>query len=1188
MNELQFILGGAKTGKSTYIQKQIQALCENLPPKTSNLNQKEILLIVPEQFSYEAERSLFKFAGAATFLNIKVTSFTRLSTEIFREFGGISGNHADDCAKIILMNKALKSCRPDLQKYNKSAKYTSFATKMISIIKEFKIAGITLDDLDIAIESISKESKNEYLNLKLSDIKIIYHAFDNELATSFIDPTDEIKRAIDLLKKDDNINFIKDKHIFIDEFKSFTKLEKDFLQLMMSNSNVYMSLCIDTKRDDTKLLTPFATIFETRSQIMKIAQSSSVTIKKNIILEDEYDFKLNETLSHLKHNIFTYNPEKYELDDAKDSINAIICTDEYDELEYVLSTIKHLVGDENNNYCYNDIAVVARDLTCYNDIYENLFEKYEIPVFCDKVVSVVDQPLIRFVQGFLNCIKNSTSENILSMLKCELVPFNLNSISTFENYLYVWDIKSQKGLAKELTQNPSGFKNNLSENEAEQLEKINLIREYCYNNINEFKSKVKDANGYDFCTNLMEIVKTMKVKENLDRKITNWRKEGDKENVELYTRVWEIFNELLSVIANTIGDTQVDINNFCDLFSLVASTYDMGCVPQTLDNVTLGQADRIRISNKKVIFVLSVNEGILPLTPVNNSILSINERDVLSNANLLVEKLGMEKIQEERFIAYQTLTFATEKLYLTSRTRNSNGDKLTPSIIINDVKKIFGDDVVSTSIELPIEYYCHNNNTALKQYLFSDDENTINNLKEAFIDNEIITNKLIKLDNIKNQKGFKISDNNITKELFYDKAEDNSKSITLSTTKIEKYYDCPFLYFCHYGLGVRKLERAKINPMHTGNLIHQILDNVVKNAVANDFLNKPFDIDTMQTEIKKEVGIYIEEKMGGSADKSDRFMYICNRMEKPILQIVKRIHNEFTKSQFKPIGFESQIGTLSKYCKISHLELNTQDTKIKIEGKVDRIDSCITATEKYIRVIDYKSGNKKFDLNDVFNGISLQMLIYLNAIQEGGTEEFENGEPAGILYMPSGELSPKDTQDVKEDKTDEFLKGYQMNGLIVYEPPQVVVDENRKPILTHGLPSYNPPQNSFNMLEAMEGAKAIDTEYIPTIKLPPEAKQSPKTGKYSTAVVPKYKMDNSLVTSSQLTDINNHIKGLITQMVESLYNGEIQAQPLNKEKLPCDYCDYKSVCSNVDIKEENTKPYEIEKDTDKLREKFKK
>ncbi len=538
----------------------------------------------------------------------------------------------------------------------------------------------------------------------------------------------------------------------------------------------------------------------------------------------------------------------------------------------------------------------------------------------------------------------------------------------------------------------------------------------------------------------------------------------------------------------------------------------MGTLPQAIDTVIVGSADRIRTTEKKVVFVLGVNENIFPLVPASSGAFTDKERKQLINIEINIAKPSIDKMKEERFIAYKTLTSPCEKLYITARKADISGTELSPSIIFSQLKKMFGEDIIGDTEDLDGEYFCQSKQTAFAQLAktYLDDTKLTATLKAVLSRDDIYKLKLEKLDKFYNKSDFVIENKANATLLF-------GKEMNISPTRVDGFYQCHFRYFCEHGLRAYPLKKAELNPLETGTLIHNILYIITKKIdLKNDY-----DEKLVKAMIKSELDRYIETVMGGVQDKTKRFIYLYNRMRMSIFKIVERLHYELLQSEFTPCGFEYEI---SDNTDITPLKLfGENDTVINVAGKIDRVDSYTNKKgEKFIRIVDYKSGKKEFNLNDVLYGLNLQMLIYLHCISQNGKGEYANSIPAGILYMPAGESAASLPRNAGEEviKHKKILN-YKMNGLLI---------------------------DDREVLEAME--TPMDGLYIPVT--------SKVDGSLSASSA------KSLVSVVELSKINKYIDSLIVRMANELHDGRIEAVPVEKS---CSYCNYQGVCAiNKDSK----------------------
>lgn len=430
---------------------------------------------------------------------------------------------------------------------------------------------------------------------------------------------------------------------------------------------------------------------------------------------------------------------------------------------------------------------------------------------------------------------------------------------------------------------------------------------------------------------------------------------------------------------------------------------------------------------------------------------------------------------------------------------------MSPSVIFAQLKKMFGEAVVQDTDDLNGLYYCKSKLDAFR-YLaknYTEDTALTASIEELLQQDVLYAQKLNSLKKVYEKKPYQIMNQQNAKELF-------GETMHISPTRVEGFYQCRFKYFCEHGLRVRPLRKAKLNPLETGTLIHSILYHITNQVdLKNDF-----DEKRIKSMIKAELDAYIDKVMGGVEDKTKRFLYLYNRMRLQIYKIIERLHLELAQSQFTPSDFEYEI---SKDSDITPLELESLDgTRISIAGKIDRIDSYVNAKgEKYIRIIDYKSGRKIFKLNDVIYGLNLQMLIYLFCIAQNGRGKYANSIPAGILYMPASEQTPSLSRDATDEETKKaYLDHYRMNGLLLQD------DE---------------------VLNAMEeGIKGV---FIPIA--------TKKDGNFTSASL------NALISLKELGKVNRYIQKLITNMADELHHGHVEAEPIDDV---CRFCQYAGVC----------------------------
>ena len=873
------------------------------------------------------------------------------------------------------------------------------------------------------------------------------------------------------------------------------------IQLILSRSReVEVALCMDPERADASRVSVFSSVSEVYQKLLRFARKLDVPVKPSIVLHESH--YASGELAFLERFLLTGKSAGMP-GTPQGEVRGMLCRNEYDEVDCVLSEIARLVQEEG--YHYNDVAVISRDLDTYRTKLEAGFRKYGIPFYADQLSGIGSKPLIRLAESGLNClVKGFTGENVLSLLKCGMTPFSVEEVAELENYVYVWGVSGRQWNTPFLS-NPRGYQEGFTEEDTAALERMNRIREFTVSALENFRKKARDASGKKICQALLELLEDLQVRETMEKLIEDFYREENFELAQEYGRLWEILMELLDVLAAAYGEKRISPERFSRLFSQAADTYQMGTLPQALDTVIVGSADRIRIDGKRAVMVVGVNEGVMPYIPEESGVFSDREREQLIGVEIEIAMPSREKIREERFIAYKTLTSPSERLFLTARKSDIAGNLKSPSPIFSELKKMFGEPAILDSADLDGLFYCRSGGASFSQLskTYLNDTPLTASLKAVLGGEPQYAARIEGLERVLEHREFVLKNRENAIGLF-------GREMNISPTRVESFYQCRFRYFVEQGLKAAPLRRAELDPLETGTLIHRVL-YVVASTLD---LREGYDAGKAKAVIKEELDRYIETVMGGVQDKTSRFLYLYNRMRASILKIVEQLHQELLQSEFEPCAFEYEISPASE---ISPLRLTADDgTQVNIYGKIDRIDSYVSKNgEKYIRIVDYKSGRKQFKLNDVLYGLNLQMLIYLHCITKNGKGRFFQSLPAGILYMPAGEQAPAlEREATPEEVERQKQKNYAMNGLL---------------------------------LEDREILRAMDQD-MSGLFIPVSLK---KDGDFTAA------SKNSLVSLSELGKINSYIDKLVCGMAQELHDGRIEAIPLADS---CGYCSYRGIC----------------------------
>ena len=1092
---LHLITGRAGTGKSFYIRQEIH--------KRAQQGLHSILL-VPEQFSFETEKSfytadqddqpdeLYYILGPKLLQYADILSFKRLSHEIFKQYGGLAGRYADDVSRSVLMSLAVEEIQDALQFYRKSISDFGFIRLMLDAVSELKNAGISPEGF---AESISHVSNiQEGFEKKLADISLLYTTYNAMLERTYRDPLDDLMRALEKVR---GTEFFHGKAVFLDEFKGFTAAQYQMTREILENADeVYISLCMEPGNDRL-----FETVRDTASAWKQMARELNIPVAAPVHLTQPYRYH-SAALVHLEQHVLRSRRPSW--DQTQNTVRTMESPGIYEEIDRVLSEIRRLVREDG--YRYRDMVLLARRIEPYQNLLEAAFVRYDIPFFMDLREGIDTQPLIRFVILLLQAAGSHYDlDSMLGMLKSGVTRYTIQEIADFENYLYIWNLSGSQ-LSIPFTANPNGFSSRFSEQEKIRLADLNRLRAPLYTAVDSLRSLGAKAPAEAIHAQIRSALSLLGAEERLLR--LNQEADGtDPEQVRAINeenRLWDILEDILLQIQQAAGSAPLTLTRFQSLFLVGLQNYDMGKIPHTLDAVTVG---------------LGVNEGSFPEIPTEQGIFTDAQRRTLQDMGISLAADTTHRILEERFIAYHKLCCSSERLYLSRYTADLSGAPLLPSEVFSSVENLFPDAPLPFKDSLEL---CQNEASAFSALAHNFKENTpqIAALRSYFSDKPERRLQLERLSAAINKTPFQISSRDVAVRLF-------GRDMRLSPTRVEKFYRCPFSYFCETGLKARARKRAELNPLETGSLLHHVLYTVTRDFQAFMDLN---DKEIRQT-VQNVLAAYLEEVMSGADTKDQRFLYLYNRTRTTLVKLLSRLQSEFQHTEFIPSDFELSIQsyTENKNSQVFPLSVETKNGSVQLSGTIDRVDLLEKNGYKYVRVVDYKSGQgKDFRLSDVYYGLNLQMLFYLFALWETGRDPhagvYKNVLPAGILYMPAVAPEPSLGRDASPEDTEKILLGeYRANGLLLQD--DAVLDA---------------------MEQVISGQKGI---FIPVGRK--------KDGSFSVSTL------ESLVSLEEMGQLMAYAEKLLAQMHDRLLDGKISAVPAeNSGFSPCTYCDYRAVCGH--------------------------
>ncbi|MEG1483463.1 helicase-exonuclease AddAB subunit AddB [Clostridium sp.] len=1106
---IRFIFGRAGSGKSQFCLNQIRE-------KLEDEKDTKLILLVPEQYTFHTEKKLLEVVGERGLLRAEVLSFKRMANRVFNECGGRTLSRMNDSGKNMLIYKLLKDNGNELEYFNRMAKQQGFTGIVSKTITEFKKYNISSEMLELKDDSI----KDEELKKKLKDLTLIFNEFNKTLHKTHIDSEDEL---IILAGKLMNCSIYENAEIWIDEFTTFTPQQLDVIKMLArSSKTINITLCSDNlsegmQSDETDI---FDAIKNTENKVLRMMQENNISYMEPIDLNKGscYRFKDSKELQHIENHFFTYPFREYKGENR--DVRLYKANNSYDEVENVAKDILRLVRDEG--YRYNDIAIVCRDVDNYEKITSVIFSEYNIPYFIDKKREVLSNPLVILIISTLEIlISNWSYESVFKYLKSGLIGIETGYIDVLENYVLANGIKGHKWTGELLYKS----KEDTTEEDiviAEVMEEIRLPLMELHKELSGKKTLKQLVIG------LYEFLVKLKVFDTMEVWLDEFNKIGLQDKIKEYSQVPEIVMEILDQAVDVIGEEVVDIKTFSKILISGFEMQEIGVIPMALDQVNIGDIARVKGRDVKALYIVGVNDGVLPSANKEEGIISDRERNILREIGVELASDTKSRVFEEQFMVYTALTIPSIYLMVSYPMADFEGKSLRPSIVIPRLKKIL------PNMEEESELYNKKNKTDIFNKITAPIptfNELIGALRMEFENKEIEEywsqtfkwfeeNKVFKEKSKRMFKGLTYT--NLTEKMPSSKikklyATDNGK-LMFGVSRIEKYAQCPFGYYVQYGLKAKDRKLYEFNAPDLGSFMHEVLDS---------FTNRVKDEKIAWADLNKEicrsmVGELIEKKLSEDSNSilnsNKRYMYFADRFKRTITKSVMVIAEQMKRGEFEVFKNEFAFGSFKDEEPIK-IELPSKET-VYLVGRIDRIDTLDMDGNTYLKIVDYKSGSKKFDLNELYYGLQIQLLVYLDALIKNSKHLLSREAiPGAILYFRIDDPIIKSKRELGEEEVQkQVLEKLKMNGLLLKDAKLVKAMDNNMETYSLVIPA--------------------------TFK---------KDGDFSS--------NSSVVTEEQFDILRNYVNEKMIEICEEMLSGEIKIEPCKSQKTTyCTYCDYSSVC----------------------------
>ena len=1092
---LHIICGRKGVGKTTCLHRQLFEKIKETDAK--------VILLVPKHFTFDTDKSVLDIMGPRYASNVDVLSFSRLALTVMKTLGGTNKPVLGDGANAAVMGLALDSVKDKLTFFSRHYNNISFIKKMVNEVGSLKQQSVSPSLLAGAAGKLP----DGLLKRKMSETVLIYEAYNALVAESFFDDRDMLTLVADVLSRSD---FFKGKTVAIDNFTSFSGQERAIIEQMLKEADDVYLTALSDNLENTDISSPFAVVNDMVRKIRSLAEKNFCRVRKPIYLTAGGAGLApcaNAQLSYLEENLFSSDAEPYapECEEESACVHLVEAADARQECDFVARRIKGLIRQEK--YRCRDIAVVYRNAEPYEKLMRSSLKKYGVPIFEDKRQPIENEPLMIAVGAVLDiCANGFSTERLMRYMKTGLTEVGTEETARLENYALMWDLGA-KEWQKDFTENPDGFGVEMNEERKIQLALINETRKKIVEPIAGLKNRLCDGTAKENITAVYQFLIDNHINEKLKDYAILLEDGGNVELALEQEQVWDILMNVFDKLAGVLGERTVSPKRLLELFILVVSTESLGQLPNGFDEVYITGSDRVQTKTSKVTFVVGLNSGLFPSVQSPDGLFGETEKVKIETVLPDVYDTGRRTAQNERLMAYVSLASAKEELYLSFSLVGKDGEKLTESEIVTTVRKLFPSaDRISTSLE-PIDALLESENAAfqLMAERWNEESPEAETLRLYFADKPEYKGKIEAIRRATSRKPFAFEDKKTAERLV-------GSGIRLSASRLEDYEECPFRYFCKHEIRAKPRKTAKLDPSASGTLVHYVLEKLLKKHKGERLYEiSPEEIDK---ELEQLLSDYIDTYMGGMSDKTKRFNYLYNRTLKILRVIVSRLSCEFSESDFEPCDFELKI---DRDGEIKPFRLELENGYIELRGIIDRVDKMDKNGNRYIRVVDYKTGPKSFSLSDVLDGLGMQMLLYLVSIWRNGKDYYgDNIVPSGVLYLPA-RFTPYAVDRDDEDKVrnEKKLSGGKMDGMI----------------LDDGV-----------VLEGMDRSRK--GQFIP-IK-----------------ISKKGALSGTFINLEQLGKLSHLMDETMKEMGNSLHNGFVPAKPVfgKNHSDTCQWCDYKSVC----------------------------
>ena len=1065
---LSIWIGRAGSGKSARVLETIRQRRESCPQ----------LLLVPEHTSHEAELDLCRTCGPTASRSAEVLTFQSLATRVLGETGGLAEITLDNGGKLLTMRRCLQELQTQLKVFGRPSQRSAFLHQLTTLADEFYAYQIAPETLYHHVADMEGAMGD-----KLRDVAMIFAAYDAKLRHGGTDTRSRLQKLCDSLP---HAHYLDGKDLYLDGFSFFNKQEESILaQAMRRCQSVTVTLLGDRTGQQ------FQNAAAQKDRLIRMAQEAGTECRL------EYLTRQDDTpLGHLERRFFGGDTP---WEGETDAVTLYQAATAYTEVEYAAAQIRRLA---QQGYRYRDMAVATRSMELYGPLLESIFRRDGIPAYISRRSDILEKPVMTLLLSAVDAVTGGFEyEDMFRYLKTGMTGVTAAECDLLENYVIRWDIRGNMWLRDvPWTLNPDGYGMDLTEERSARLAEINRIREKVRLPLQTLAQGLRDQSAArDKARTLYEFAASAGVPEALRDKADGLLASGQVQLAEEYAQLWQIFCDVLDQFVEILGDAELDGEEFARLLRLVLTQYSVGTIPATLDQVKVSEITRNDRHRVRILFLLGANDHLLPQIDRDGGVLDSDDRQALQQRDIPLSDATFDALDNELQNIYACLVQPTEQLRVSWSVTDVTGAELRPSFVVERLTRLFPQTKIRREdgayrLTVPATALCAVvENEQLRRFFAGSPDHAA---------------ALSAMDRARRMERGRLSPEAV--QSLY------GRSIAMSASRIDRVKSCHFGYFMEYGLRARERKKAGFEAPEVGTFLHYLLENVNRDVKDRGGYAQVNDED-LRRMVKDYVARYATEKIDDYPNKSARFRYLFSRLRETANTIILSIAQEMRQSDFVPVSFELAFG--GRQGDLPAITVRQEGATLSVSGKVDRVDGWLHDGKLYLRVVDYKTGKKSFDLNDIRYGLGIQMLLYLFTLEREGQSYFGYPiVPCGVLYQPVRDVILRKDRDITDQDLESALQNELRRTGLVLSDPQV--------------------------LQAMEHSALESPCYLPV------------------AVKRDGTLTGDLASAAQLGHLGRYVDRLLHQIAGEIAQGNIDTDPYvrGSQISACNYCAFASAC----------------------------